>query len=76
MKLLVIFGDRMILQRDRENRIIGYDTEAKVRVTIGNDTYEGDTVDGRFEVVIPPMPSTRDIDIVIEGSQKVTLHDV
>ena len=76
MKLLCIFGDRMILQRDRENRIIGYDTEAKVRVTIGNDTYEGDTVDGRFEVVIPPMPSTRDIDIVIEGSQKVTLHDV
>jgi sialate O-acetylesterase len=77
MRLAGIFSDRMILQRDRENHIFGTDEEAlKVKVTAGDVTAEADVTDGRFDVILPPVKACFDIDITVEGSETIVLHEV
>lgn len=76
MKLAGIFSDRMILQRNKENHIWGSDDADTVTVTVDKDRYEGKVIDGRFDIVIPPHDAVKDIDITVEGSSKVILHEV
>lgn len=77
MELAGIFGNRMILQRDTENHIFGEDDKAsKVKITIGDTVTEGDVIDGRFDIVIPPHEAAFDIDMTIEGSEKTVLKDI
>ncbi len=77
MRLAGIFSDRMILQRDRENHIFGTDEGAsEVKVTVGDITVKGEVEDGKFDIILPPHEACFDIDITIEGSEKITLHEV
>lgn len=76
MKLAGIFRDRMILQRDKENHIWGWDEGSSVKVTIGDDVYEGSCSEGRFDIVIPPRKVQIDIDITVSGTEEDVLHNV
>ena len=76
MKLAGIFGDNMILQRDKVNHIFGTDTEAEVTVEIEGGSYTGKAADGKFDIEIPAIGVRRDIDITIKGSETIVLHNV
>ena len=76
MKLAGIFGDNMILQRDKVNHIFGTDTAAEVTVEIEGGSYTGKTADGKFDIEIPAIGVRRDIDITIKGSETIVLHNV
>ncbi|MBO4578952.1 MAG: hypothetical protein J5715_02240 [Clostridiales bacterium] len=75
MKLAGIFGDRMILQRNKENHIWGWDDSPAVTVTIDGEKFSAECVDGRFNIVIKPMDTRLDVDIVVEGSETLVLRD-
>ena len=77
MKLAGIFGNRMVLQRDRENHIFGHEDKAdKVEVSFEGNTYTGNVTDGKFDVVIPPTGVRLDVDITVRGSDTVVLREV
>lgn len=75
MKLAGIFGDRMILQRNKENHIWGWDDSPAVTITIDGEKFSAECVDGRFNIVIKPMDTRLDVDIVVEGSETLVLKD-
>ncbi|MDB6166766.1 MAG: hypothetical protein JWQ83_1906, partial [Lacunisphaera sp.] len=74
-----LFSDHAVLQRDRPvpvwGRAAGGET---VKVTFHGETVATRTnAQGRWEVKLPAMAATSDgADLVIEGSSKITLHDV
>lgn len=77
MKLAGIFGDGMILQRDRENHIWGTDEgSSEVKVTVGGQTFVSEVKDGKFDVVIAAQKAAFDVDMTIEGSETIVLHEV
>ena len=85
MKLASIFSDGMILQRDTEVRIWGYEANSeRVEAEFAGMIYDGAVKeDGRFKVVLPPQeaggPYT--LRLVETGKERfdweiVTIHDV
>ena len=75
MRLAGYFQDRMVLQRNKENHIWGWDDSESVTVIIEGEKYTGKCVDGQFNIVTKPMDTRVGIDITVEGSERIILHD-
>jgi hypothetical protein len=73
-----IFGDDMVLQRDKKNTIWGWsDPGDKVQVEIAGKHASGAAgPDGRWQVKMQPPPVGGPYSIRISGHQTVELHNV
>jgi sialate O-acetylesterase len=73
-----IFGDNMILQRGKPNKIWGWSNPGQaVRVEIAGNTATAVTApDGRWQAQIQPPPPGGPYTVVITGPQTVELHEV
>ena len=73
-----MFGDNMVLQRGKTNRIWGWSRPGqKVRVEVGGNKAKAVTgPDGRWEVKIKPPAVGGPYTIKIVGPQTVEFHDV
>jgi sialate O-acetylesterase len=73
-----IFGDDMVLQRGKLNRIWGW-TRAGEHVTVAIDGRSAAAVagpDGRWEAAIAPPPVGRECVIAVDGSRHAEFHRV
>lgn len=78
VELPAIFGNHMVLQRDQKDPIWGTaDPGEEVRVTIGEQT-QATTAgeDGKWRVVLEPMPAGGPHVMTVEGKNRVTFDDV
>jgi sialate O-acetylesterase len=73
-----MFGDNMVLQRDKPNRIWGWTDPGKtVRVEIaGRSATAVSASDGRWEATIEPPAAGGPYTVSITGPQNVDLHEV
>jgi sialate O-acetylesterase len=73
-----IFGDNMVLQREKKNTIWGWsDPGDKVKVKIGDKSAIGIAgPDRRWQVKIQPPPAGGPYTVKIAGHQAVELHNV
>ncbi len=73
-----IFGDNMVLQRNKPDKIWGWSEPGdSVRVAIGNNTASAVAgADHRWQVEIPPPPAGGPYTVKITGRQSVELHNV
>lgn len=73
-----VFGDHMVLQRDRKNTFWGWAKPGtRVKVTLANRTATGVAQDdGRWEARIEPPKPGGPYEVVVEGPQRVELKDV
>ncbi len=73
-----VFGDHMVLQRDKQNTIWGWTSPNKeVRLEIGSkgvQTVAGD--DGRWSIQFTPPPAGGPYTMVIDGPERRELRDV
>lgn len=73
-----LFGDHMVMQRGKPNRIWGW-TKAgeEVRVKVGEQSAQAKAgPDGRWEVAIQPPPVGGPYTMTIDGPQKAEFRDV
>lgn len=73
-----LFGDHMILQRERPVRVWGkaHPGEA-IRVTIGSDSAQAEADDtGKWSLSLPPQPVGGPLQMRIEGSATLTINDI
>lgn len=76
-KLLGIYSDGMVLQRNAEIIVEGIESDrSEVQVRLGGATVTAKVADGKFKAIFPPMEAAVDIELVVEGSGKVTVKDV
>jgi sialate O-acetylesterase len=78
VRLPHIFGNHMVLQREKPVRVWGWaDTGEKVTVTIGSEHAET-TADerGAWKVELPAVASKAAIEVTIAGKNTIVLHDV
>jgi sialate O-acetylesterase len=78
VRLPHIFGDHMVLQREKPVRVWGWaDTGEKVTVTIGGEHAEA-TADerGAWKVELPAVSSKSAIEVKVAGKNTIVLHDV
>src|SRR5579862_2995802 len=78
VRLPHIFGDHMVLQRDKPVRVWGWaDAGEKVTVTIGSEHAEatGDE-HGRWKVELPPVSAKSALEVTVAGKNTIVLHDV
>jgi sialate O-acetylesterase len=73
-----MFGDNMVLQRGKPNRIWGWTEPGRlVRVDVAGRTASGTAgPDGRWEAVIAPPPAGGPYTVEISGPSNVELHEV
>src|SRR5580704_8466513 len=73
-----IFGDNMVLQRDKPNTMWGWSEPGDtVRVEVGDHSATGTAgADGKWQVRIQPPAPGGPYTVKIAGKQKVELHDV
>lgn len=73
-----IFGNHAVLQRDKPVSIWGTSAPGeKIRVRYGGVSGEGVAdASGRWGVTLPPLPVGPPQDLIFEGSETVTSHDV
>jgi sialate O-acetylesterase len=78
VRLPHIFGDHMVLQRDKPVRVWGSAEPAeKVRVSIGKEHAEATADEHRkWSVELPPLPAGSPIEVTVEGKNTIVLHDV
>ncbi len=79
MELPAIFGNHMVLQRDKPIPVWGWCEERReVKVSFAGKTVTGKAgEDGRWEVRLPPMQANaQGRELTIYGSEKITLIDV
>jgi sialate O-acetylesterase len=73
-----VFGDHMVLQRDKPNTIWGWtkpNTEVRMEVAgKGARTVSGD--DGRWSIRFTPPPAGGPYTVVLDGPEHQELHDV
>jgi sialate O-acetylesterase len=78
VRLPHIFGDHMVLQRDKPIRVWGSaDPGEKVTVSIGKEHAEA-TADlhRNWKVELPAVSEKGPIDVTVAGNNKIVLHDV
>lgn len=78
VRLPGVFGDHMVLQRDRPVRVWGW-AEAGEQVTVSIDTARGQATagkDGRWAVVLPAMQAGGPHELVVKGTNTLKLADV
>jgi sialate O-acetylesterase len=74
-----IFGDHMVLQRDKPIRVWGSaEPGEKVHVSIGKESAETAADEQRkWKVELPPLAvSAKPIEVTVEGKNTIVLHDV
>ncbi len=73
-----IFGDNMVLQRDKPNTLWGWaEPGREVRVRIGPRGASARAgPDGRWSVAIAPPPAGGPYEVAVEGPEKVELRNV
>ncbi|MBE6753100.1 MAG: sialate O-acetylesterase [Ruminococcaceae bacterium] len=76
LRLDGIFADGMVLQRNAENCIWGWDSAPAVTVTLEGREYTAPTENGKFRVTLPPHEAAVGCTITVKGSDTVTLSDV
>jgi sialate O-acetylesterase len=76
--LPALFGDHMLLQRDRENAIWGHDAAGQgVTVTLDGHTRTTTAgADGRWQLLLPALPAGGPHTLTIQGSELRRLSDV
>ena len=78
-ELLSIFGDHMVLQRDKPIPVWGWSEKGlKVKVTLGEKSATATAgKDGRWEVRLPAMKASGEgRELIVEGSEKIVFKDV
>lgn len=78
VKLPSIIGDSMVLQRDQEVPIWGWeDPDTEVTVSVGDTTAKAKAgADGRWQVQLPAMKAGGPHTITVTGNNTITLKDV
>ena len=73
-----IFGDNMVLQREKPNAIWGWSSPGDVvRLEIGGNSATGTAgADGKWQAKLQPPPAGGPYTLKIAGKQTVELHDV
>ena len=76
-KLFGIYSNGMILQRNTEIVIEGWETvNSEVKVSMCGNSVTVPVEDGVFKAVLPPMDVAVDTELTVEGSECITLKDV
>ena len=76
-KLLGIYSDGMVLQRNKEIIIEGFEsTKSSVDVTLNGITVTAEVSNGKFKAVLPPMDVVFDTALTVEGTETITVKDV
>ena len=58
LKLAAVFGDHMVLCRDKEARVFGWAEDgARITASLGRQRSETTARGGRFELLLPPQPA-------------------
>ena len=78
VRLPHIFGDHMVLQREKPVRVWGWaDTGEKVTVTIESEHAEATSDEhGAWKVELPPVSAKSAIEVKVAGKNTIVLHDV
>lgn len=78
VRLPSVFSDGMVLQRDREIPVWGWDTPGqKIEVRLNGQSAEGITLDdGRWQVRLKPEPAGGPHELTVGGSTETVVHDV
>jgi sialate O-acetylesterase len=78
VKLPALFTDHMVLQRDQQNRVWGWANEGEaVTVSIADQKQETKGDDkGRWEVKLDELKAGGPHQLIVEGSNKLTVSDV
>ncbi len=73
-----VFGDHMVLQRDKPNTFWGWAKPgSKIQVSIGGKKATGTAdEDGRWSARLTPPPAGGPYELLIEGPSTVVLHDL
>ncbi len=76
-KLLGIYSDGMVLQRNKEITIEGFESsKSEVVITLAGKSVTAEVEDGSFKAVFPPMDVIFDTEIKVEGTDVITIKDV
>ena len=77
LKLPGIFGNNMVIQRDRSFIVWGTEDAApEVTVILEERSFSGDVKDGSFRIELPAHPSGRDLSMEIIGSSRILLTGI
>ena len=77
IELAPIFGNGMILQRERPVSIWGKDDEAgSVSVLFEGETYTAPVTGGKFLITLPSHPAGKDLSLQVRGSETIRITDV
>ncbi len=78
VKLPAIFSDHMVLQRDQKDRVWGWAEPGEdVTVTIhGQSKTAKADADGKWQVMLDPIPTGGPYELVVKGKNTVTFKDV
>ncbi len=78
LKFSPVFGDSMVVQRDKPIRVWGWTqggTEVSVEMAGHSASAKADS-EGRFDVVLDPLPAGGPHELVIDADQSHTFRDV
>ena len=76
-KLLGIYSNGMVLQRNKKIIIEGYESaSSSVTVTLAGQSVTAPVVEGRFKAEFEPMDVVFDTELKVEGTDTITLKDV
>ena len=76
-KLLGIYSNGMVLQRNKDIVIEGFEsTLDSVVITLAGHVMTAEVIDGKFKVVFPPMGVVFDTELIVEGTDTITVKDV
>lgn len=77
LKLAGIFGDGMILQRDRTCAVFGKEDQApEVSLTLEGKEYKAEVSDGQFLIRIEPHSAAEGLSMIIKGSTQIEIKDI
>ena len=77
LKLAAIFGNGMILQREKKVFIWGKDDQAKTaEVVLEDKKCTSEVKNGDFLIELPPHDAATGIELTVKGSSTVVLSDV
>ncbi|MFD2719638.1 sialate O-acetylesterase [Hymenobacter monticola] len=78
VRLPALVGDNMVLQRDANINLWGWaDPAEKVTVQFqGRQLSTSAGADGKWKLVLPPVPAGGPYDLVVAGKNTLTLHNV
>lgn len=78
IRISALFSDNMVMQRDRPLPVWGWtEPGKKVEASIGKNTAKGVAgADGKFVVMLAPMPAGGPYELIVKGSSRVIVRNV